>query len=71
MINAVGHVVPADEATGRIAGALLGATESSSTIDAIVVSTAITAGGAVILTGDPDDLRQLAANNDDVLIQPL
>jgi predicted nucleic acid-binding protein len=71
VINAVGQVVTVDEATGRIAGALLGATKSTSTIDAIVVSTAIAAGGAVVLTGDPDDLRLLAANHDDVLIQPL
>ena len=71
VISAVGQEVPADEVTGRIAGALLGATRSASTIDALVVSTAVAAGGAVILTGDPDDLRQLAANNDGVLIQPL
>lgn len=71
VINAVGQVDPVDEGTGRIAGALLGATRATATIDALVVATAVAAGGAVILTGDPDDLRQLAARNDDVLIQPL
>jgi len=71
VINAVGQVDPVDEGTGRIAGALLGATRATATIDALVVATAVAAGGAVILTGDPDDLRRLTARDDDVLIQPL
>ena len=43
----------------------------SSTIDAVVVATAIDAGGAVILTSDADDLGRLAAHNAEVIIEPL
>jgi len=71
VINAVGQVTPADEATARLAGGLLGAANSSSTIDAVVIATAIAAGGAVVLTGDAGDLGQLAANNAEVVIEPL
>lgn len=71
ILKAVGHVAPTDEPTARLAGGLLGAANSSSTIDAIVVATAIDAGGAVILTGDADDLGQLAAQNAEVIIEPL
>ena len=49
-----------DEAA-PLAGRLLGAAGSSSTVDALVVATAVEAGGAVVLTGDPDDLGALAA----------
>lgn len=70
IVKAVGEVDLADEAVGRVAG-LLGDTRSSSTVDAIVVATAIEASGAVVLTGDPDDLGALAADHAEVVIQPL
>ncbi len=71
IVKAVGEVTVADETTGRTAGALLGSAQSSSTVDAVVVASAIDAGGAVILTGDPGDLGALAAGHPDVVIQPL
>lgn len=71
VLSAVGQVLSVDEGTGRVAGALLGAAKSSSTVDAVVVASALAVGGAVILTGDADDLRRLATNHDEVLIQPL
>lgn len=71
IVKAVGHVSAADEATARLAGGLLGAADSSSTFDAVVVATAIDAGGAVILTGDADDLGQLSEHNPEVTIEPI
>jgi predicted nucleic acid-binding protein len=71
IIKAVGEVSAADERAGRTAGRLLGEAGSDSTIDAIVVASAVEAGGAVILTGDPDDLRTLAGDRPGVVIQPL
>ena len=70
-INAVGEVTSVDERIGRLAGALLGATGSGSTIDAVVVASAIDAGGGVILTGDPDDLRALAEGHPEIVVQAL
>jgi hypothetical protein len=61
----------ADEAVGRTAGRLLGEAGSRSTVDAIVVATAVEAGGAVVLTGDPGDLGPLAARHPEVVIAPL
>lgn len=71
VLKAVGEVDVADEAIGRTAGRLLGRAGSAATIDAIVVATAIEAGGAVILTGDADDLDALAADNRQVIIEAL
>lgn len=71
VMKAVGQVDAADEAVGRTAGRLLGETGSRATVDAIVVATAIGAGGAVVLTGDPDDLGALAADHREVIVEPL
>lgn len=71
IVRAVGEVDLADEAVGRVAGGLLGDTGSSSTVDAIVVATAVSSRGAVVLTGDPDDLGALAADHAEVVIEPL
>ena len=71
VVNAVSEVISADEEVARIAGGLLGASRSRSTIDALIVATAIGLAPAVILTGDPDDLGRLAAAHPDVSIQPL
>ncbi|MDP9403815.1 MAG: hypothetical protein M3P85_10935 [Actinomycetota bacterium] len=49
----------------------MGAARSNATADAIVVATAIEAGGGVVLTGDPDDLGALAARNPEMVIEPL
>ncbi len=71
VVKAVGEVDVATEAIGRTAGRLLGETRSNSTIDAIVVATAVEATGAVILTGDPKDLGALASRHREVVVQAL
>lgn len=71
IVKAVGEVDLADEAIARVAGGLLGDAGSRSTVDAIVVATAIEALGAVVLTGDPDDLGALGADHAEVVIEPL
>ena len=70
-INSVANVAPVHESTGRLAGALLAKANSRSTIDALVVATAIETGGGIVLTSDPDDLRRLADSHDEVVIQAL
>lgn len=71
VIKAVGGVSSTDERTGRTAGALLGSARSTSTVDALVVASAIELGGGVVLTGDPDDLDPLASGHPDVVIAAL
>ena len=71
VVKVVGEVCIADEATGRLAGALLGSTGSSSTVDALIVASAIGLGGGVIITGDPNDLSALAARHPSVEITSL
>lgn len=52
-----------DQVVARIAGGVLAAAKATSNdaIDAFVVATGVDVGGAVVLTGDPRDLRRLAA----------
>jgi predicted nucleic acid-binding protein len=71
VIKAVGDVSSTDERTGRAAGALLGSARSTSTVDALVVASAIELGGGIVLTGDPDDLEPLATNHPEVVISEL
>lgn len=71
VLKAVGAVPLADERHGRTAGRLLGTARSTSTADALVVAQAIEGGGAVVLTGDPEDLGRLAAGHPDVWIERL
>lgn len=71
VIKSIGEVTAADENAGRMAGALLGAARSTSTVDALVVASAIEVGGGVVLTGDPDDLEPLAAGHPEVVISAL
>jgi predicted nucleic acid-binding protein len=71
VIKAVGEVTIVDERAARSAGALLGATRSNSTVDAMVVASAVELGGGVVLTGDPDDLGALAADHPEVVISAL
>jgi predicted nucleic acid-binding protein len=71
VFKAVGEVIAADDQVGRAAGGLLGSARSTSTVDALVVASALRVGGGVILTGDPDDLTALASGRHEVLIEPL
>ena len=71
VLEAIGEVDVANEAIGRTAGRLLGEASSSATVDALVVATAVEAGGAVVLTGDPDDLGALAVDHREVVIKAL
>lgn len=71
VLKAVGSIADALEIHGRIAGRLLGEARSAHTVDALVVAHAVEAGGAQILTGDPDDLERLAAPHPEVAIHPL
>ena len=67
--NAV-DVFPADEATARLAGALLGRTRGANTVDALVAAEAVIAGADVV-TGDPADLRALLGDHRRVTVIPL
>lgn len=71
VLKAIGSVAETRERHGRTAGRLLGLARSTSTVDALVVAQAVEAGGAHILTGDPDDLKRLAAPHPEVWIEPL
>ena len=71
VLKAIGEVDVTDEVVGRTAGRLLGSAGSAATVDAVVVATAIEAGGAVILTGDAGDLGLLAADDPRCIIEPL
>ena len=71
VLKAIGEVDVTDEVVGRTAGRLLGSAGSAATVDAVVVATAIEAGGAVILTGDAGDLGLLAADDPQCIIEPL
>jgi predicted nucleic acid-binding protein len=57
----------------RHAGRMLGrdGLDSCHLADAIVVATAIRAGGGVIPTGDPDDIAALAADEPNIKVRPL
>lgn len=70
VIKTVAEVDVVDERRGRIAGALLRAARSSSTVDALVVSMGV-GQSCVIMTGDPDDLTALAADHPEIVIQPV
>ncbi len=67
------RVVALDHRIARIAGGLLGRDQLDSchAVDASVVATAVGLGGAVIATGDPDDIRSLARDHRNVVVQPL
>ncbi len=67
------RVVPVDHRIARTAGGLLGrgSLDSCHTVDASVVATAVRLGGAVIATGDAEDIRSLARDRPNVVVQPL
>jgi predicted nucleic acid-binding protein len=63
-------VFPTEEATARLAGALLGRTGGTNTVDALVAAEAVIAA-ADLLTSDADDLRALLADHPNVTVVPL
>ncbi|HUP76435.1 MAG TPA: PIN domain-containing protein [Acidimicrobiales bacterium] len=67
------RVVPTDRDIAERAGLLLERLrlDSCHAVDAFVVATAAMLGNAVILTGDPDDMRRLVAHVSAVAVQPL
>lgn len=67
--NAV-DVFPTEEPTARLAGALLGRTAGTNTVDALVAAEAVTAG-ADVLTSDAGDLRRLLAEYPAVRVIPV
>lgn len=71
VLKAVGAIRDTCEAHARTAGQLLAQAKSSQTIDALVVAHAVLAGGARILTGDPDDLGRLVESVPEVWIERL
>jgi hypothetical protein len=71
VIKAVGEVTSVDERSGRVAGGLLGAARSTSTVDAVMVASAIELGGGIVLTGDPEGLEPLTSGHLEVAIRPL
>ncbi len=71
VLNAVDAVPTTTEEIGRTAGRLLGEAKSKATADALVVAQAVEAGGAHVLTSDPEDLELLAAPHPEVRIQNL
>jgi predicted nucleic acid-binding protein len=71
VLKAIGSVPDTREAHGRTAGRLLGAARSTATADALVVAQAVEAGGAHVLTGDPEDLERLARPHPEVWVQEL
>lgn len=68
-LNVINDVV--DDAIGGTAGQLLDKSGSTATVDAIVVATAVEAGGGIMFTGDPGDLCVLAAGHPEVIIEAL
>jgi predicted nucleic acid-binding protein len=51
-------IVPLGESEAHEAGRLLGKTRTADVVDAVVVTVALSQN-AIILTGDPDDIRRL------------
>ena len=62
---------PLTDEIARRAGQLIGATRSSSTIDALVVAEALDCAPAMIWTSDSDDLRALLGTHRGVTIEPI
>lgn len=62
-----------DRSLARLVGGVLAASSAGSEdmVDAHVVATAIEGGRGIVITGDPDDLRRLAAPYASVTVVPL
>lgn len=71
VLKAVDDIPETGEDIGRIAGHLQGAARMTAVADALVVAQAVAAGGALVITGDPEDLQRLAAPHPEVWIQSL
>ena len=73
LVATVVGVVTTGRRIARVAGGLLKRhrLDSCHVVDAVVVATAARLGGAVVLTGDPDDLRRLAAGHPNIEIVAL
>lgn len=73
LIGPVVGVITTGRAVARVAGGLLSRhrLDSCHLVDAAVVSTAVRLGGALILTGDPDDLRRLASGHPNIEVVAL
>ena len=70
VIKAVDEVAPITEAVAREAGRLLAAAPvANATIDALVVATAARREPTIILTGDVDDIRAIAAHYPHVRVE--
>ncbi len=68
------EVVPVTESLARQAAGIkrvAGRKGVALIIDAVVVATAVAAGGGVVLTSDVDDIRALASHADGVRIRPV
>jgi predicted nucleic acid-binding protein len=63
-------VFPTEEPTARLAGALLGRTGGTNTVDALVAAEAVIVA-ADVLTSDADDLRSLLADHPNVTVVAL
>lgn len=63
--------LPLTRSIARLAGQLRARAGQGSAVDAMVAATAIRAGGALIATGDSDDLRALAAGHPNVRVWAL
>lgn len=63
VLKAVG-VSPTEPSTGRVAGTLLGVTQGTNTVDALVAAEAVAAPGCTLVTGDGDDLGGLLVGQD-------
>lgn len=67
------RIAATDRSLARIIGGLLTSAGRSSAdhVDATVVATAITAGGGLILTADPDDIRAIAAGEQGIEVKTI
>lgn len=63
--------LPLTRSIARLAGQLRARAGQGSAVDAMVAATAVRAGGALIATGDSDDLRALAAGHPNVRVWAL
>ncbi len=62
---------PLTEPIARLAGQLLGSARSSSPIDALVVAEALHCSPAIVVTSDPNDIRQLLGDHPGVTIEAI
>jgi predicted nucleic acid-binding protein len=73
LINGSAGVITTGQALAKGAARLLerDGLNSCHVVDACLVATAIALGGAVIATADPDDIRSLARDHQNVVVAPL